>query len=120
MTYKTVYWDDVAKEQRERDCTVDETAEIDARKIAPPPVPREVLMLAFVFALDDAGTQEAAVDAVIAALPASKTKRRLKSWWNKSTSIRRGSPQLAALAALMPWTGAELDALFIAAQGVDL
>lgn len=91
-----------------------------------PPVPAPtraspvVPMPAFVFALDDAGTQETAVDAVIAALPAGKPKRRIKVWWAKSTEIRRQSPQLAALAALMAWTDAQLDALFIAAQAADL
>jgi hypothetical protein len=31
MTHKTVYWDDVAKEQKERDCTPEEVAEIEER-----------------------------------------------------------------------------------------
>lgn len=34
MTYKTVYWDETAKEQRERDCTPDEIAEIEAQQAA--------------------------------------------------------------------------------------
>ena len=34
MTYKTAYWDEVSKSQKERDCTPEETAEIDAAKAA--------------------------------------------------------------------------------------
>ena len=32
MIYKTICWDSDAQEQRERDCTSDEVAEIEARK----------------------------------------------------------------------------------------
>ena len=35
MAYKTAYWDAEAKEQRERDCTPDEVAEIEQRKASP-------------------------------------------------------------------------------------
>lgn len=34
MTYKVCYWDAEAKEQKERDCTPEEVAEIEARKSA--------------------------------------------------------------------------------------
>ena len=36
MTYKTVYWDNATQSQKERDCTPEEVAEIEARKNAPP------------------------------------------------------------------------------------
>ena len=35
MTYKTCYWDDATQSQKERDCTPEEVAEIEARKTAP-------------------------------------------------------------------------------------
>ena len=36
MTYKICYWDEVAQEQKERDATPEEAAEIEARKNAKP------------------------------------------------------------------------------------
>lgn len=39
MTYKVCYWDEIEGCQKERDTTPEETAEIDARKAAPPPAP---------------------------------------------------------------------------------
>lgn len=36
MTDKICYWDEEAKEQKERDCTPEEIAEIEERKNAPP------------------------------------------------------------------------------------
>ena len=43
MAYKTAYWDAEAKEQRERDCTPDEVAEIEQRKASPQSVNAPIL-----------------------------------------------------------------------------
>lgn len=37
MTYKTAYWDSETNQQLERDCTPEETAEIELRKLPPSP-----------------------------------------------------------------------------------
>jgi hypothetical protein len=59
MTYKTIYWDAVAKEQRERDCTFEEIAEIESRKASPDVVNGPIL-------------------STISALEASVSPRRLR------------------------------------------
>lgn len=38
MTYKTAYWDSATQSQKERNCTPEEIAEIEARKSAPVPI----------------------------------------------------------------------------------
>lgn len=35
MTYKTAYWDTESRSQKERDCTLEEVAEIEQRKASP-------------------------------------------------------------------------------------
>ena len=45
MTYKTVYWDDETHSQKERDCTPEEVAEIEARKTAPVPIRDQIAAL---------------------------------------------------------------------------
>ena len=45
MTYKTVYWDSATQSQKERDCTPEEVAEIDARKSAPVPIRDQIAAL---------------------------------------------------------------------------
>ena len=59
MTYKTAYWDSATKSQKERDCTPEEVAEIDARKSSPSVLNAPVL-------------------AQITALEATVTQRRLR------------------------------------------
>jgi hypothetical protein len=49
MTYRVCYWDEIERCQKERDTTPEETAEIDARKAAPPtaaPAPTKEELLA--------------------------------------------------------------------------
>ena len=79
MTYKTVYWDDATKSQRERDCTPEEVAEIEARKTAPVPIIDQIKALEATVTqrrlreavtTTDGKTWLAAVDAQIAALRA--------------------------------------------------
>lgn len=43
MNYKTAYWDAEAKEQKERDCTPEECAEIEQRKTSPDVVNAPIL-----------------------------------------------------------------------------
>lgn len=69
--YKICYWDAEAKEQRERDATPEETAEIDARRNAPPDP--EVVRKAQI-------EQAIAADSVIAQLKAM-TNAEFDAWW---------------------------------------
>ena len=114
MTYKTCYWDSVDNVQKERDCTAEEIAEIEARKTAPPPVPKEVSMSQAQEALYNAGLLTT-IDAAIAAMPDELgDKARIR--WSKSATIRRDSDWLATLAPLLAMTDAQIDDLFIAAN----
>lgn len=83
MTYKTTYWDTESKSQKERDCTPEEVAEIEQRKIDGATVAVNAPVLSAITALEstvtprrireavttDAGkTWMAAIDAQIAGL----------------------------------------------------
>lgn len=82
-----------------------------------PVVPRVVEPFYFVTALDSVmSLGESDIDTAIAAMPTGKPKRRLKSWWSKASMFRRNGADVAALAALMVWTPAQVDALFFAAD----
>ena len=59
MTYKTAYWDSATQSQKERDCTPEEVAEIDARQSSPSVLNAPIL-------------------AQITALEATVTQRRLR------------------------------------------
>jgi hypothetical protein len=58
MTYKIDYWDSDAKEQRLRDATPEETAEIEARKAE---APAHLAVQARLAAIDDAIASDATV-----------------------------------------------------------
>lgn len=89
MTYKTTYWDTESKSQKERDCTPEEVAEIEQRKIDGATVAVNAPVLSAITALEstvtprrireavttDAGkTWLVAVDSQIAALRGSLVK----------------------------------------------
>lgn len=88
MTYKTTYWDAESHSQKERDCTPEEIAEIDARKAAAIVESTNAAILSQITALEATVTQRrlreavtttegkawlTAVDAQIAALRAQLT-----------------------------------------------
>lgn len=116
MTYKTVYWDSEAQEQRERDCTPEEIAEIEARKAAPPPVPVEVTMRQARLALLAAG-KLTLVDSAIAAMPEPQKSAALIEW-EYSNAVQRHNGFVAALGPALGMTSADIDALFIAASKI--
>lgn len=65
MTYKTVYWDSVEGRQIERDCTPDEAAEIELRKLPQPTqVPQTVTVHQARLALAAIGLTDAQIDAI--------------------------------------------------------
>ena len=77
--YKTAYWDDETKTQKERDCSDSEIAEIDARKTAPVPILDQIKALEATVSqrrvresvtTTEGKTWLAAIDAQIAALRA--------------------------------------------------
>ena len=83
MTYKTVYWDDETHSQKERDCTPEEVAEIEARQSS-----TDVL--------------NAPILAQISALEATVTQRRLRESVTTTagkTWLANVDTQIAALRA---------------------
>jgi hypothetical protein len=86
---------------------------------APPtPVPPTVSMAQARIAMSRAGIAESAVDAVIAALPASAAKTEAGIWWRSSETVRRNSSNVATLGPLLGLTSAQIDDLFITAAGL--
>ena len=110
MTYKICYWDDVSKSQKERDATVDETLEIDARKIAHPTVPQVVTMRQARLALNSAGLLSA-VQAVINA-----GSDEVKITWEYSSEVQRNNGLVPTMAASLGMTEEQIDNLFISAS----
>lgn len=82
-------------------------------------VPAEVTMAQARIALSRAGVTQAAVDDVIAALPAGATRTEAAIWWDKSNTVRRNSGNVATLAPALGLDAAALDALFIAAAAIQ-
>jgi hypothetical protein len=111
MTYKTTYWDEQAKEQKERDCTVEEIAEIEARKAAAqlPVVPEEVTMYQARRALAAAGL----LAAVEAAISAAGTVAQIE--WDTKNLVHRSYGMVSDMGQALGMTDAQLDALFISA-----
>jgi hypothetical protein len=112
--YKICYWDAEAKEQRERDATPDEVAEIDARKNAPPPVPQSVTRRQALQALLLAG-KLSLVQPAIDAIPDATQRGLMQIEWNDSQSFVRTRPSLIAMATAIGLDSAATDALFVTA-----
>ena len=92
-------------------------AEVDALLAAPlpsAPVPTVVTMRQARLALLAAG-QLAAVGAAIAALP-SPDKEAAEIEWDYSSTVKRGTPLVNAIAAALGLNEPALDALFTAAS----
>jgi hypothetical protein len=60
----------------------------------------------------------AAITAAIEALP-EPPRDKAKNRWNHKITISRGSDMITAIQALLGWTSAYVDELFIAADVLD-
>lgn len=112
--YKVCYWDEQAREQKERDATQDEVAEIEARKTAPPPVPQEVTRRQAKEALRRAG-KLALVQPAIDAIADADERAAMQIEWDDSQTFVRSRPSLITMAAAIGLDAAGLDALFVTA-----
>lgn len=115
MTYKICYWDNDAKEQRERDATPAEVAEIDARRAAAalPQVPQQVTMRQARLALLQAGLY-ATVNSAITNM-AGEVGDAARIEWEYSQIVMRRYPLITSLATILNLTDEQLDTLFIQA-----
>jgi hypothetical protein len=117
MTYKTAYWDSETSQQLERDCTPEEVAEIELRKLPKPtPTPQVVTMRQARLALLGAG-KLAGVTAAINALP-SQQKEAAQIEWEYSQTVERQRGFVLLLGAALGLTDAQLDGLFVTAAGL--
>ena len=78
-------------------------------------VPASVALWQAKAALQNAGLLTAASAAVTA-----MNNEAITAFWAQAQSIDRASPTVAAIASTLNLTGAQLDALFIAAAGISL
>jgi hypothetical protein len=92
-----------------------ETTEVEFTPPAPT-VPDAVSMRQARLVLFGAG-KLADVDAALAGMP-SPDKEAAQIEWEYATEVRRDSPLIAALAPALNMTEAQIDALFIEAQGL--
>jgi hypothetical protein len=76
-------------------------------------IPQVVTAAQAQIAITNAGYMSA-VEAVIAAAPVTA-----QIAWAKATTFARPSPTIAAIASALGWTGAQVDALFIAAAAIE-
>ena len=113
MTYKTAYWDSETSQQLERDCTPEETAEIELRKMPQPvPIPQSVTMRQARLALLGAGLLDTVETAIAGVGPAAKIE------WDYATEVQRASGLVPAMATALGLTEDQIDALFIAAAAL--
>lgn len=106
MTYKTTYWDENTQSQQERDCTLDEVSEIEARKVQPPPVTFSVSPRQIRQALTAAGLR-ASVEAAITA-----GDQDTKDWYEFSTAFERNHPRVAAMGTALGVSVLDMDNLW--------
>ena len=77
-------------------------------------VPQEVPMAAARVALIENDLIDA-VESAIAGIEDAKTKAKATAWWEYSATIRRDSPWIEMLAAAVPLSAEQIDALFVEA-----
>lgn len=110
MTYKTAYWDSETNQQRERDCTPEEVAEIELRKLPQPtPIPQSVTMRQASIALELAGLLDD-VEAIVATLP-----RIYQIEWQRASNVLRDNLLVEMVRQQQGMTDAQIDALFVQA-----
>jgi hypothetical protein len=112
MPYKVCYWDAATQSQQERDATLEETAEIDARKVpGPVPVPASVTRRQARQALVLAGKFDL-VQPAIDAIPNALQRKLMQIEWDDSQEFERNRPSLIAIGQAIGLTSSELDDLF--------
>lgn len=110
MTYKTTYWNSETQQQEERDCTPEEIAEIEARKLPQAPVvPVEISPRQIRQALTAAGLRNSVEMAVAAA------DQDTKDWWEFATTFERAHPRVIGMAQSLGVTPVEMDNLWVLA-----
>lgn len=113
MTYKTAYWNSETNQQLERDCTPEEVAEIDLRKLPQPtPVPQAVSMRQASIALELAGLLDD-VEAIVATLP-----RIYQIEWLRASTVQRNNPLVEMVRQQQGMTSEQIDTLFITAAAL--
>jgi hypothetical protein len=117
MAYTVDYWDAETKTQKQRAATAAETAEIDALKAAAPPqTPQSVPMRNARLALYSAGRLKQVEDYIAAMDGVDGDLARID--WATALTVRRDSPLVGKLMALLDLTSAQIDALFISAAAL--
>lgn len=94
MTYKVCYWDKVAGEQRERDATPEEAAEIESRKAAAPAQQAEQSRVS---AIDTA----IAADSTVASLKAMTNAEFDAYWAANVTTLAQANSVLKRIARVV-------------------
>ena len=110
------HFTDEAPREGWRLMTAEEVAIADAPP--PPPVPASVSMRQGRLALLAAGLLDT-VEAGIASIPDATKRRAAEIDWEYATEIRRQSPLIASLGPALGLTDAQIDGLFIAAEGIQ-
>lgn len=110
MTYKICYWDVEAQEQRVRDATAEEAYELDARKIAPVPVPQMVTMKQARLALFQEGYLNQIQPVIDGLSDPIKTEALIQ--WEYSTTVERDNQFCTLLGTEIGLTDTQIDDLF--------
>lgn len=115
MTITVDYWDDEAKEQKTRDATDEEIAEINARKTDAmlPEVPQSIPRKAARLALLNARKFHLIQPAINSMPEPQRTRTQIE--WDDSLTFERDNVTVALLAEAIGLDDDHLDALFIAA-----
>lgn len=114
MTYKICYWDPEAQEQRERDSTPEEDAQlaIDIAAAAVPVVPQKVTSRQAHAALIHRG-YDVLIDAYIAAISDPVRQKLVRNDYTRSQDFERNWPLTIEIGTAL---GIDLDELFIFAD----
>jgi len=118
MIHRIAYWDNGAGEQRERNATPEEVAEIEARIEHPaaPSVPDEVTRRQGYLALFDVGVTEAMIEAKLAELLSGLELERALLDRRTASTFRRDNPLVQTVGAAF---GLSLDDLFVSAAALE-
>lgn len=118
MTYKVCYWDAEAKEQKERDATPSEVADIEALKASAliPEVPKSVTRRQALQQLRIEGFTEDQIIANINAMAIPQLNKDLALIEFKESQVfERDRPLVTQLGAMLGKDSAGVDVMFIAA-----
>lgn len=118
--HKICYWDDVAREQMERDSTPEEDAqrEADIGAAAAPTIPQRVPMLNAHLVLIECGWMPE-IRAYLNAIPGAAGEKA-RTYFDKAQTMARDHDLVLAIPAALGKTEAEVDALFVAAATLNI